>query len=520
MLARQHSPGGDAHPHDLLAGGVHPLHHAGLTLVEHQERVEVAVSGMEHVHDDQLVAGGDLVHLREHLDQAGPRHDGVVQVVVRLDPGDGAKGGLSALPDQCPLRVVRRHPDRASAVAPTDPRHAGDAILDRGREAVELDDENRGGVRREAGVHVRLHRPRDGSVHHLQRRRHQAGGDDRADRGGAVLHPLEVEQQRADRGRVLCESHAHPGSDTEHPLAADEHAPQVQAGGLGVLAPEDGDGAVGQHDLDGQDVHRRHALGQTMGSAGVGGDVAAHRAALLARGIRGVVDAMLGQLMAEVGVEHPRLDPGLAGVEVEAEEPVHLRGDDHDRVVHGHRAAGQPGARTAGDERHTVGAGGDDAAPHLLRRGREDHDRGGALHVGGVAPVEVAFAGPGAHPPRTEGGAELRDEGRARSRGGGHVWTVALPRPAAGERVWCPDGKGRGSGRPPRVGLVRGSRGGTDLGLRRHVPHVVLVAASTGTVARVCSPGRPSTCSRGAAATAPTSSTTKTWPRSSRRPPG
>ena len=36
--------------HDLLAGGVDPLHHAGLALVEHQQRVEVAVAGVEHVH--------------------------------------------------------------------------------------------------------------------------------------------------------------------------------------------------------------------------------------------------------------------------------------------------------------------------------------------------------------------------------------------------------------------------------------------------------------------------------------
>ena len=64
VLAAEHAAGGDRAAHDLVAGGVDPLHHARLARVEHQQRVQVAVAGVEHVHHQQLVAVGDLVDLR------------------------------------------------------------------------------------------------------------------------------------------------------------------------------------------------------------------------------------------------------------------------------------------------------------------------------------------------------------------------------------------------------------------------------------------------------------------------
>jgi hypothetical protein len=74
----------------------------------------------------------------------------------------------------------------------------------------------------------------------------------------------------------------------------------------------------------------------------------------------------------EVEVEHAGLDPRdpLAGVH--AEEPVHLRGDDDDRVVEGRRPTRQAGAAAARDEWPAVCAG--------------DPDRGGDL-VGGAGPA-------------------------------------------------------------------------------------------------------------------------------------
>ena len=128
VLAAQHPAGGDRHAHDLLAGGVHPLDHAGFALVEHQQRVQVAVAGVEHVHHEDPVAVGDLVHLSQHVGQRSTRHDRVVQVVVRLDPGDRTERGLAALPDQRPLGFVLGDAHRAAPVLAGDRDDALDLV--------------------------------------------------------------------------------------------------------------------------------------------------------------------------------------------------------------------------------------------------------------------------------------------------------------------------------------------------------------------------------------------------------
>jgi hypothetical protein len=67
---------------------MYPVHDPGLTGVEQQQRVEVAVARVEDVHHVEVVALGDGVDLGQHLDQAGAGHDRVVQVVVGRHPGD------------------------------------------------------------------------------------------------------------------------------------------------------------------------------------------------------------------------------------------------------------------------------------------------------------------------------------------------------------------------------------------------------------------------------------------------
>ena len=54
--------------HDLVARGEHPLHHARLAPVEHEQRVQVAVAGVEHVHHDEVVT-----RRRSRRPRAAPR---------------------------------------------------------------------------------------------------------------------------------------------------------------------------------------------------------------------------------------------------------------------------------------------------------------------------------------------------------------------------------------------------------------------------------------------------------------
>ena len=161
-------------------------------------------------------------------------------------------------------------------------------------------------------------------VHHLHRRRDDAGGDHGADRRCAGLDGVEVHQHRADRRRVRRQAHADLRGDAEHPLAADEHATQVVARRLGVLAAEHDHLAVGQDDLEAEDVGVGDALGEAVRTARVVGHVAADRARLLAARVRGEVQPVGGHRTAEVEVEHAWLDPRPPDGGVDRQDAVHL----------------------------------------------------------------------------------------------------------------------------------------------------------------------------------------------------
>ena len=87
-----------------------------------------------------------------------------------------------------------------------------DLRVDAVGQAVDLDEQHRRGVARVAGADVVLDRAGDLGVHHLERGGHDPRGDDPAHRGAGVLDRGEVEQQRADRGRVRREPHRDPRS--------------------------------------------------------------------------------------------------------------------------------------------------------------------------------------------------------------------------------------------------------------------------------------------------------------------
>src|SRR5438132_790962 len=79
---------------------VHPVHHSRYARVEQQQRVEVAVAGMEDVHDLQVEPGGDVVDLAQYVHQLGAGHDGVVQVVIGGDARHRTERRLPTLPQQ------------------------------------------------------------------------------------------------------------------------------------------------------------------------------------------------------------------------------------------------------------------------------------------------------------------------------------------------------------------------------------------------------------------------------------
>ena len=69
MLSGEHAAGRDARGEDLVACTVHAFPDARLARVEHDERMQVAVAGVEHVHHRESLLAGDRVHLPQHVDE-------------------------------------------------------------------------------------------------------------------------------------------------------------------------------------------------------------------------------------------------------------------------------------------------------------------------------------------------------------------------------------------------------------------------------------------------------------------
>ena len=163
--------------------------------------------------------------------------------------------------------------------------------------------------------------------------------------------------------------------DAEHSLAADEEAHEVGAPRLAVRGAEPGERAVGQDDLELDDVIGGDAGLEAVRAAGVLGDVAADGARRLARRIGHVLQAERQDGVGEPGVDDAGLDhraPAARGRRCR----MRLR---RVRVTStasppGERTARQPGAGAARHERHV---GGVQAAHHrdqLVARAGKHHD--------------------------------------------------------------------------------------------------------------------------------------------------
>ena len=167
VLAGQHAADLDAELEDLGAELLGAVEFAGLVGVVEDERMQIAVAGMEHVGDAQAVFLRQLRDAREHQRQLGARDGAVHAVVVRRDAADRRERRLAPGPEQQPLLFRGRDLARHRAAVARDRLDALDQMIDLGRRPVELDDQQRLDVERIAGMDEFLDRVDRRPVHHL-----------------------------------------------------------------------------------------------------------------------------------------------------------------------------------------------------------------------------------------------------------------------------------------------------------------------------------------------------------------
>ena len=191
---------------------------ARLVGVVENQRMQIAVAGVKHVGDAQAVF---LRHLAS----------------CARAPAAAWRAGWCRPCSNSPARCGRPpgtppcgRPRTAAAAPPSvetsheTARHSlGDALdaldqmVDLGRRAVELDDQQRLDVERITGVDEFLGRVDRRLVHHLHAARDDAGADDARDAVAGVFRRREADQHRARGLRLLQDAHGDFGDDAEQP---------------------------------------------------------------------------------------------------------------------------------------------------------------------------------------------------------------------------------------------------------------------------------------------------------------
>jgi hypothetical protein len=171
--------------------------------------------------------------------------------------------------------------------------------------------------------------------------------------------------------------------------------------------------AVGEDDLDPEQVLPHVAVAQHPRPGGIGGDHASHRR------IGAEVDGEEQPVLGQGGVELAEQDPApgehgaVDGIDLELlGEALQAEHEHAPARVRGGRAH-QPRVRSLGDDVEAVGGGEGEHARDAFRPGRTDHGQGGAA---AVAPA-LLVAGPlvrlGHHGVRSQQGGQLADDLRA-----------------------------------------------------------------------------------------------------------
>src|ERR1043166_5693047 len=251
----------DALQQNIVPGLQRAAHLVGVSFIVKDERVDIAVAGVENVWDAQavfLAAGADELH---DLRQAGARNHAVLCEKIRAEPANGAEGPLPGLPEVGPFLVAPSHTHLAGAVLGANFFDAIDLPVEPRFEAIEFDDQNGPGIERKTKMVGGLDSLGDELVHHFQRRRHDARRDDVTDRLARILDTLEDTEHSFESARRANQAQKDAGDDSEHALGANDRATQiVTIHLLTAVGPgaEPDDLAIGQDHFEAEDVIGRH----------------------------------------------------------------------------------------------------------------------------------------------------------------------------------------------------------------------------------------------------------------------
>ena len=275
MLPGDAATGGDAGPQDLLAGGDDFVQLSGDPDIKEDVGMQVAVAGVKHIGDAQMVSGADVGDLPHDLGQPAARDHPVLHVVVGCQRTQRAEGALAALPQPQSLSVVLGHAHSARPASHADLLDHTGAALRGFAHSFQLDQQHGVGIAWISDRRPGFHRLDGETVHHLQGGRDDPGSGDVHDRLRGGIHAVEDGQQRAYGFAAPHQPQHGFGHNAYRPLGADERAAQIVAGRIRRAPAQPDHATVIKDHLDAQHMIGRDAVGQRVRTAGVVRDIPA-----------------------------------------------------------------------------------------------------------------------------------------------------------------------------------------------------------------------------------------------------
>ncbi len=148
VLSGESPSGGDRDLHDLCSRSLDLRGDRFVVGVEGELGMQIAVAGVDRVQDEEIAPLRDVVDLLQHLDELGARDDGVVQVVVGSDLGDGAERRLARFPQELAFRFVGGEPQVLRSVGEGNALDYLRLSINTVRVTCHLGQQDRGGIHR------------------------------------------------------------------------------------------------------------------------------------------------------------------------------------------------------------------------------------------------------------------------------------------------------------------------------------------------------------------------------------
>ena len=357
--------------------------------------VEIAVASVENVADVESELSADFLDAAERLREFRTRNDAVENVDAGGDAAEGSEGILAALPEQVALFVVASDADLARFVGAADFVDGGGLRGDGFEHAFDFEEEDGARIHREARVNVVFDDAEGPTVEHFAGGGRDATGGDVGDGFAGVVHGFEYGEERFDGFGLAREFDGNFGDESESAFGADEEAGEIVGAGVALLAADADDFAAGEDEFQRGDVVGGDAIGERVRAAGVFSDVSADGGRFLTGGIGREVEAGVFDGACYVEIYDARLDDGALVVEIEFEDAIHAREDEHEAAGAGERPSGKPGASAATEDGNVVLVCEADDFGDFGSAGREDDEVGTAFFDGAVVFVEDEVFGAG-----------------------------------------------------------------------------------------------------------------------------